>query len=623
MNKDRENKKYPFYFYIIALLIPVLFFTSAELFLRVVSYGYSIPQWIHPSDHYPDYIVLNHDITKRYFQNMSGIPSPTYDGFSEIKRKNTFRVFVMGGSTTAGFPYTINGSFSRYIRHYLQIKYPKMNIEVINLGISAVNSYTVRDLMPGVIEKEPDLVIIYAGHNEYYGALGVGSAEFLGTARSLVNFLIAVNDYRVVQLMRNIIQSVGSLFAESNGNKSDQTLMSRMVNKQRIPYQSDLYYDGLDQFNGNLHDIMTMLQEHNIPVILSTVTSNLKDQPPFISVDTGNFPPADSVFNRAQKIYSEGDFERAASLFLQSKDLDALRFRAPDSLNAIIMTIGNEFAVPVVFMDSIFRKRSKNKITGNDLFIDHVHPTINGYRLMGSAFVEKMEKTGLVPDEESIVSENIQVKIRNEMTLTALDSIAALLRINYLKNGWPFVKNSGKNYYLYNYKAQTHIENLAYDIVLKKINWEEAHLKAAIWYRDNGKKEEFVLEMKAIIENIPLNPQPFKLLIDGLIQFQRIEEAYPYLLEYDRLFPGAYSKKWLGTYHLYKKNYKEAIKFLSDSFNIYDKDPQLLYNLAGAFYYNKDVRMAMESIKKCLALSPDFPGARIMYRDLLKIEDSK
>ena len=38
--------------------------------------------------------------------------------------------------------------------------------------------------------KKPDLIIIYAGHNEYYGALGVGSVETLGDTRFLVNTVI-------------------------------------------------------------------------------------------------------------------------------------------------------------------------------------------------------------------------------------------------------------------------------------------------------------------------------------------------------------------------------------------------------------------------------------------------
>ena len=40
----------------------------------------------------------------------------------------------------------------------------------------------LRALLPtgAAWSQEPDAVLIYAGHNEYYGALGVGSTESLG-----------------------------------------------------------------------------------------------------------------------------------------------------------------------------------------------------------------------------------------------------------------------------------------------------------------------------------------------------------------------------------------------------------------------------------------------------------
>ena len=60
------------------------------------------------------------------------------------------------------------GSFSRYIRKRLELVYPNTTIEVVNISMTAVNSYTVLDLLPGVLDQKPDLVLIYAGHNEYY-----------------------------------------------------------------------------------------------------------------------------------------------------------------------------------------------------------------------------------------------------------------------------------------------------------------------------------------------------------------------------------------------------------------------------------------------------------------------
>ncbi len=69
------------------------------------------------------------------------------------------------------------------------------------------NSYTIRDLVPEIIKKKPDLILIYLGHNEYYGALGIGSVESLGTSRFLVNTTLWFNKFKSVELLRNIINS--------------------------------------------------------------------------------------------------------------------------------------------------------------------------------------------------------------------------------------------------------------------------------------------------------------------------------------------------------------------------------------------------------------------------------
>ena len=615
-----KEKKYPVYYYLLALLLPLLFFVLLELGLRLGGYAPPIAQWIHPSPHFPDYIVLNQDITKKYFHQISARPSPTYDGFFETKQPGSFRVFVMGGSTTAGFPYTINGSFARYIRHFLETAFADKPVEVINLGISAVNSYTVRDLLPGVIEKEPDLLILYMGHNEYYGALGIGSVEYLGRFRSLVNLMISLEDYRTIKLLRNLIGSMLGRFSQPPPSQKDETLMARLVGEKLIPLNSDVYNAGLSQFEGNMSDILEMLRQYQVPVIISTLTANIKDQPPFESLPASDLPPAADVFAEAERNYARGAYAEAGQLYLQASDLDALRFRAPQDMNRIVHSLAEQYDIPVVFMDQVFNQKSTHGIPGRNLFTDHVHPTLAGYRLMGFAIIEMMRQKALLPRPLSNAqAAEIHRLAAKKMTLTRLDSIVADLRIRKLKGGWPFLKGSVQNLALQNFRPADTIEELSLAMVTKQVNWEEAHLKAAIWYRDQGRVDEFVREMQAILENIPLNPSPFKILIDGLIANQRIDTAFPYLLELDKRFPDAYSKKWLGTYFLYKKNYGQALDFLQQSREYNERDAQLWYNLAGAYLHLADYPASLQAIQKCLVLDPDFPGARRMEQDLIRI----
>ena len=47
-----------------------------------------------------------------------------------------------------------------------------------------------------IIAIEPDAVLIYAGHNEYYGALGTASTESLGGSTILVRLYLGLRQYR-------------------------------------------------------------------------------------------------------------------------------------------------------------------------------------------------------------------------------------------------------------------------------------------------------------------------------------------------------------------------------------------------------------------------------------------
>ena len=149
--------------------------------------------------------TINSNIGKKYFPSGDFNPTTNGDEFDIQKKENTFRVFVLGGSSAEGFPFDPMGSFSRYIRRRLELVYPNTPVEVINLGMTAVNSYTVLDLLPGVLNQKPDLILIYAGHNEYYGALGVGSEQSFGSSRLLIKLMLNLNNFKITQLVRNSI----------------------------------------------------------------------------------------------------------------------------------------------------------------------------------------------------------------------------------------------------------------------------------------------------------------------------------------------------------------------------------------------------------------------------------
>ncbi len=560
--KQSHGKKTPRWFYFILILIPVLFVLLLEFTLRIFDYGKIYEQWV-PMDN--GKLTLNPDIAFRYFYNAEKVPSAENNYFDEIKEKNSYRVFVMGESSAAGFPYTPNGSFARYIRKRLGLNYPDRTIEVVNLGMSAINSYAVRDMFDGVLDKQPDLIIIYTGHNEYYGALGVGSVETLGNTRFIVNSVIWLNRFKTFELLRDLIKLISGLFSEPEN--SDGTLMAQMSQRQLIPFNSEKYFSGIEQFEGNLRDILEMAYEEKVPVIIGTLVSNLKDQKPFESTKDKIYPLADDVFLSAKEELRNGNLFAADSLFRFAKDLDALRWRAPEKMNRIIENLGKEFGFPVVKLDSVFNTETKDGVAGDNLMTDHLHPNLRGYQIIGREIFNKGIESGIFDLVKN--SKEIQDSITlGKYEFTELDSTIANYQIIILKSDWPYTKvKIADDEKLKRLNMQTLTDTLAYLVGKGELSWEAAHLQIAQRNFINRNIESFHKEIAAAVDEYPFDPYPNEFAAQILINAKDFEQAYPYLKKLNALKENAYSTKWLGIIDLLNHRVDSAMGYLSSSLN--------------------------------------------------------
>ena len=167
-----------------ALAIPVLFFILLEAALRLGGYGHSYPLFIPVADA-PGYLQANPEVVRRFVVDETREPEVEIwpVPFPADKAPETLRIVVQGGSTAAGWPYGYGGSLAGMLQQRLQATLPQRNIEVITTAMTAVNSYTLMDFAEEIIQQQPNAVLIYAGHNEFLGVLGVGSAVSAGRTR--------------------------------------------------------------------------------------------------------------------------------------------------------------------------------------------------------------------------------------------------------------------------------------------------------------------------------------------------------------------------------------------------------------------------------------------------------
>lgn len=608
------EKKTPFLFYILALAIPVIFFVLLEMGLRLADSGEAYEQWVNVTD---TKLMLNPDLAKRYFYNTENVPYSSKDVFDVEKKQNTIRIFVIGGSSAAGYPYAPNGSFAKYIRKRLEIMYPYNTIEVVNCAMSAINSYTLLDILPSILEQKPDGVVIYAGHNEYYGALGVGSMESIGNNRSLIKLNLTLNKLRTFQLTRNVIRAVYGLF----GEKAERggTLMARMAQKQSITLNSDTYFAGVEQFRANMDEILSILKEKNIPVVIGNLASNLKDQWPFISLPEEGLPEAKTIYDQAKEFYNQQDYKSADSLFRYSKDLDALRFRAPEKFNEVIVNLAKQYSATLVNIDSLLNAESPDGIVGDNLMVDHLHPNLRAYQKMGSKFLDAMIKTNMLPGKDRILVPEVKADsmIVNNFDFTKFDSTLAAYRIIILKTDWPYVDKAytaAETMKLFN--ARTFEDSLALLVIDDKMAWEEAHRKIADHLLDKGDIPGFIEHYNTIIDQFPIIYEYYQFAAEKLLAKKYYDVAYDFVKRRYDLEPDFFSCKWIGIIELNRGYHSKAINYLRKAVEFKSTDAQTWYNLSGAYLNARKYDAALTSINQCLSINPQFRGAANLKKSI-------
>lgn len=457
--------------------VPVLAFVALEGLLRLVGFGGSYPLFVpvEPVEGVArvegGYLRMNPRVGHRYFSGDAIVPGVTRDVFERVKGADTYRIVVQGGSTALGYPYLFGGAFPRMLEWRLAETFPERRFEVVNTAMTAVNSYTLDDFGEEIVAIEPDAVLIYAGHNEYYGALGVGSSQRVAGSRSFIRAWLTLRRLRTVQLFRDALAMARGLVAPAPRAASNRTRMEGMVGDRTIPYGSELYERGVEQFRANLEALLTRYREAGIPAYVATVVSNERDQPPFVSAPdpgigagewqrateaalaaagAGDAPAAraavsevaarDSTdaaafYRAARALDSAGAAGLARPLYLGAKDRDQLRFRAPEAMNEVIREVAGRTGAVVVDVQAAFADASPGGIPGHELISEHLHPRLMGYFEMADAFYEALRAAGAIGPWENHVS---RAMARRELPYTVVDSLHGELRIRALTSGWPF-----------------------------------------------------------------------------------------------------------------------------------------------------------------------------------------
>jgi tetratricopeptide (TPR) repeat protein len=400
--------------------------------------------------------------------------------FAQPKAPNTYRIFTLGGSTTYGRPYDDNTSFSGWLRELLPAADQSKNWEVLNAGGISYASYRVAKLMEELIQYQPDLFIIYTGHNEF----------------------LEERTYRELRELPPLVRSTAALLAKTRTWSAMTSALKRLDNspeagsgdRYKLSSEVDAILDrsvGLDgyqrddvlqqnvikHFRVSLENMVTMARSVGARVIFVKPASNLKDSSPFKSQDTAGLSKADLQrswelmnmtkplvwqqqwemvvhfldqaialnpdfaelhYRRGQALFALGRFDEAKQELVTARDEDVCPLRALTPIGKIVAEVAREQQVMLVDFEALLEKRmlstKKHSILGEEFFLDHVHPTIEGHKLLAVALLETMSDQGLVhPDPDwrdralARVSANIEGGVNPQKQGQALANLARVL----------------------------------------------------------------------------------------------------------------------------------------------------------------------------------------------------
>lgn len=93
-----------------------------------------------------------------------------------------------------------------------------------------------------------------------------------------------------------------------------------------------------------------------------------------------------------------GRYDEARTYYQKAQDEDVCPLRMVCELHDAMKASAAETGAPLINVELLLARQSPQGISGNNWYVDHVHPTFGGHQQMAQAILEEMHRQGLVSD---------------------------------------------------------------------------------------------------------------------------------------------------------------------------------------------------------------------------------
>jgi lysophospholipase L1-like esterase len=362
------------------------------------------------------------------------------ESFAAAKPPGEYRIFVLGGSTVQGRPWSIATSLTTWLELHLNAADPSRTYDVVNCGGVSYASYRLVPILEEVLHYQPDLVIFCEGHNEFLedrdlSALRSRPAALAWIQRQVMQ-LRTYNVLRDAWLRLSGGDATGDDTAGGDATgPSAQPQLGPEVDA-RLDWKDGLAEYHRDpawrtgvvaHFDDSLRRIVRTARDAGVPLVLVSPVSNL-EYPPFKSEHRADISASelawfDALMAQArqsggadltqtlaliqQAAAIDGAFARvhydigvcrlelgevaqARQSLERAKELDVCPLRMIEPIEQSIHSVAEETDTPLVDAHALIAAASRSGFPDRQWLVDHVHPSISGHQLIADALADEL-----------------------------------------------------------------------------------------------------------------------------------------------------------------------------------------------------------------------------------------
>ncbi|MCA9065547.1 MAG: hypothetical protein KDA96_20910, partial [Planctomycetaceae bacterium] len=382
-------------------------------------------------------------------------------------------IFVLGGSTVQGRPWSIPTSFTTFLQQALSAADPERSWEVVNCGGISYASYRLVPIMTECLSYEPDLFIVCTGHNEFLEDVTYADhKETSGVVPQATEWLQHLRSFRAV---RQLIHSGPTTSVDRPVLPAEvDALLDHQGGLEMFRRDDGHAQDVVRHFRSNLLRMTGLARQHHIPLLMLQPPSSLVDCPPFKSqlsvtdpalvsrvrdsVHAASEPgrtPAESIqllqsatqvderfafawYQLGHALIADRRFHEAVDAFVRARDEDICPLRMTSPLEQTMHSVVEETGTPFVNLHEFLAGHCANGLVGDQVLCDHIHPSFRSHHDMALLICEWMMDSGLVKTPPDADAWQRTCRRQFEAHLTSLDNLYFLRGQRALEDlkGW-------------------------------------------------------------------------------------------------------------------------------------------------------------------------------------------